>query len=189
MSLAGLKKKPAKAKRVVGLDLNSSKMAFSIFDDGSLVEFGEVQFPGANVFERLISANEIVSALRGRVDADKIVFEQAIYVNNQKTVVILAYMYGAIVSALAKRGNIVEAIGPTEWGKKIGNNGVSRADREKFKKNNPGKSKSWYDTQFREMRKQITKDWVESALGVDTSNLNDDICDAIAIGFTASSKE
>lgn len=184
--IADLKKKAPLVKRVIGLDLNSSKMAFSIFDDKKLVKYGEVNFPGKTLFERLNSANKIVYALKKNLQADKIVFESAIYVNNRKTVVSLAYMYGAVVSTLAEPNVEIDELGPTEWGKAIGNSGVSRKDREAFKRANPGKSKSWYDVQFRDQRKQITKDWVASTFSIDTQNLSDDVCDAIAVGAVSS---
>lgn len=185
MKLTDLKRQPKEANRVIGLDLNSSKMAFSIFDDKRLIKYGEVEFPGKTLFQRLNSANKIISILRDELQADKIVFESAIYVNNRKTVISLAYMYGAVVSTLAEPEVEIGELGPTEWGKAIGNNGISQKERAAFKRANPGKTKGWYDQQFREQRKQITKNWVQDTFGIDTSNLSDDVCDAIAVGAVA----
>lgn len=186
MAITDLQKKGPAVKRIIGLDLNSNKMAFSIFDNKKLVKYGEVIFPGGTLFQRLNSANKIVTLLRDNLQADKIVFESAIYVNNRKTVVSLAYMYGAVVSALANPEVEIDELGPTEWGKAIGNSGLSRQEKTELKKINPGKSKGWYDKQFREARKQITKDWVAKNFLINTTNLSDDVCDAIAVGAVSS---
>lgn len=186
--ITDLVKRPAEVSRLIGLDINSNKMAFAIFDDKKLVKYGEVEFPGKTIFQRLNSANKIVGLLRDELDADKVVFESAIYVNNRKTVITLAYMYGAVVSTLASHDVEISELSPTEWGKAIGNSGMSRQDREIFKKDNPGKTKSWYDQQFRLKRKAITKDWVASSFGIDVTDLSDDVCDAIAIGAVSSGR-
>lgn len=180
MTLASLKKSRP-IRRIMGLDLSTHSMAFSIFEDGKLVKWGEVNFPGKTAFERLHEAGEIVRQIASHLRVDKIVFEGAVFVQNKKTVIALAYSYGAIVSALAYSGVVIEEVSPMTWQNKIGNKSLSKVEKSKIQSDHPGKSKSWYDNLYRETRKERTRQWVRDTY--DIHKASDNLNDAIGVGY------
>ena len=170
----------------MGADCSTNTLAFGIFDDGKLVKWGEITFNGNTVFERLADGQAKVSALREQLDVDLVAIEGAVYVQNKKTVILLAYSFGAIISALVQSGARVVEVAPMTWQNAIGNKTLTRAEKDAIVDANPGKSKSWYSGAYRKFRKQRTADWVEKNLGPKIDN--DNVTDAIALGWTAVNK-
>lgn len=186
MSLFDLIKKPG-VKRVMGADCSTQSFAFSIFDDGELVQWGEIKFTGSTVFERLADGQDKVRAMRDLLQVDKVVIEGAIYVQNKKTVILLAYAFGAIISALVQSGAEVSEVSPMTWQAAIGNKPLTKAEKAAIIEANPGKSKTWYSAANRNFRKNRTREWVKENLGPDIDN--DNVTDAIALGWVASHKD
>lgn len=182
MSIFDLIKKPG-VKRVMGADCSTQSFAFSIFDDGELVQWGEIKFVGKNVFERLADGQDKVRALRDVLQVDKVVIEGAVYVQNKKTVILLAYAFGAIISALVQSGAEVVEMSPMTWQSRIGNKVLTKAEKAAIVEANPGKSKTWYTAANRDFRKNRTREWVKKTLGPDIDN--DNVTDAIALGWVA----
>ena len=172
-----------KNKRIMGVDCSTNSFAFSIFEDGRLVQWGEVEFEGNNVFSRLADGQNKVRALRDKLQADGVVIESAIFVQNKKTVILLAYSFGAIIAALVNSGSEVTEVAPITWQNAIGNKALTKAEKEKIKKDNPDKSVSWYKNKQRLVRKDRTRQWVKDKFGVDVES--DNVTDAIAIGWVA----
>ena len=170
-------------KRVIGVDASTNSFAFCIYDHTGPVRWGEVNFKGSSVFERLAYAQQNISAMRSNLEADLIVFESAIYVQNKKTVILLAYAFGAIISALMTTGARVEQMNPLEWQNAIGNKVLSRDEKKAITDATPGKSKTWYSAKFRDFRKQRTMDWVSQTFGITVSS--DNVSDAIALAHVA----
>lgn len=167
-------------KRVMGVDCSTKSFAFSIFDDGQLVKYGEIFFDGSTVFHRLADGQRKVRAIRDHLKPDLVVFESAVMVRNQKTVISMAYAFGAIIAALIDGGAEVVEVVPTKWQYYIKNMALTKGEKEKIKKDNPGKSASWYQNAGRELRKQRTKDWVLKEYGVSIES--DNISDSIGLG-------
>lgn len=168
-------------KRVMGVDCSTQSFAFSIFDDGVLVQWGEIEFVGKTVFERLADGQAKVSALKSSLVADRVMIESAVFVQNKKTVILLAYAFGAIISALVNNGAVVDEANPLLWQRYIGNPPLTRAEKESIVKGNPGKSKSWYSAKYRDFRKNRTRQWVKKKFGLDIES--DNITDAIGLGY------
>src|SRR5688572_17943787 len=114
-------------------------------DKDGPVRWGELKFKGGSVFERLAYAQRNVAAMKQTLKADLVVFEGAIYVQNKRTVIMLAYAFGAVISALMNDGAKVEEVSPLEWQNYIGNKALTRVEKDDIRTRNPGKSKSWYD--------------------------------------------
>lgn len=186
MNIFDLVKKPG-VQRVMGADCSTHSFAFSIFDDGKLVQWGEIKFKGNSVFERLADGQKKVSALKEFLDVDLVAIEAAVYVQNKKTVILLAYAFGAIISALVQSGAKVIEIPPMEWQNAIGNKVLTKAEKSAIVEANPGKSKSWYSNANRNFRKARTARWVAMTLGPEIDN--DNVTDAIALGWVAVQKE
>lgn len=179
--------KKADAVRVMGVDCSTKSFAFSIFDNGELVQFGEIEFFGNTVFQRLHDGQEKVRALRDQLEIDYVVIESAVFVQNKKTVVLLAYSFGAIIAALMSSGAEVIEMAPMTWQNYIGNKVLTKAEKAAIMEANPGKSKSWYSNAFRDYRKARTAAWVSAKFGYDIDN--DNVTDAIALGWVGATKE
>lgn len=176
-----IKGTPKTYKRVMGVDASSNSFAFSIFEDGQLIEWGEIEFKGDSVFKRLHDGQNKLKGLAKRLQVDLIVFESAVFVNNKKTVVLLAYTFGAVVAALMDSGADVKEVPPITWQNAIGNKALNKDEKAAIQKANPGKSKSWYSNKYREERKDRTRQWVKKTFGLEIES--DNITDSIGVGY------
>ena len=176
--------KPA-PRRIMGADCSTQSFAFSIFQDGELESWGEIHFAGATPFHRLADAQRKIRAFKDQFSVDMVYIESAVYVQNKKTVILLAYAFGAIMAALIDNGAAdVEQVSPLEWQRAIGNPPLTKAEKEVINKANPDRSKSWLSNAYREFRKDRTRQWVNNKFG--TSIQSDNVTDAIAIGAVQS---
>jgi hypothetical protein len=154
-------------------------LAFCLYDSTGPTKWGEVKFKGNNVFERIADGQAKVSASLNGLQPDLIIFESAVFIQNKKTVVLLAYAYGAIVAALMQPGIVVEEIPPITWQNAIGNKSFTKEEKAKVKRDFPDQKVAWYQSKLRDMRKQRTMDWVKAQYGIDVTN--DNVGDAIAV--------
>lgn len=171
---------------VLGVDCSTQSFAFCKVDKNGPIRWGEINFKGGSVFERLAYGQKAVAAFKQYLEADLVVFEGAIYVQNKKTVILLAYAFGAVISALINDGATVEEISPMEWQNAIGNKVLTKAEKDKIIAENPGKSAAWYKDTNRKFRKQRTMDWVKDTYGIDVES--DNVSDAIALAHVAFNK-
>lgn len=172
------------AKRVLGIDCSTNSLAFAVFEDRKLINWGEIQFGKGDMFHRMNNANRVVNASLDHdyfKDIDEVFFEAATFIQNKKTVILLAYAFGAAVSPFIKPGVKVIDVPPTSWQNYIGNKAWTAAEKSKVRLDNPGKSESWYKEQLRKMRKQRTKDWVKEEFGMAVDS--DNVSDAIGVGW------
>lgn len=167
-----------KHERVVGLDLSTNAIAYSLFIEGELKEWGRWEFKG-DTDSRLKQASRVAMQLGLRLKPDKIVYEAAAYVNNRKTVITLAMFYGAIVSGLAWKHTVIKSVPAITWQNAIGNKSLTKAEKAQIRLATPEKSAVWYKNAEREFRKQRTIQWVEKTYGVKLTD--DDVADAIAL--------
>lgn len=175
-----------KIKTVLGIDASTNSVAFCLYDETGPTKWGEIVFDGTNVFERLADAQGKVGAGLANLHPDLIIFESAVFIQNKKTVVLLAYAFGAIVGAIMKPGVRVEEIPPITWQNAIGNKPLTKAEKDAFKRANPDRKVSWYSNEFRKIRKQRTMDWVKAKFGIDVPN--DNVGDAIAVAHVGYDK-
>lgn len=171
---------------VMGIDCSSKTFAFSVFEQGNLVMWGEIDFYGSNLYERMGSGQRRIAAFAQRLKVDKVVYESAVQVQNRKTVIDLAYSYGAAISPFIKPGVAVDTVSPMTWQNAIGNKSFSASEKAAVKKEYPDKSDTWIKNKIREMRKQRTIDWVKKEFGIEVES--DNVSDAIALGWYAAVK-
>lgn len=165
--------------RVIGLDLSTNAIAFSLFVDGKLVYWGKLNMTGP-AHLRNMQANRYARWMKDFLQPDLIVYESAVYIQNKKTVIALAYAFGAVVSSLTGPDTEVKQLTPTEWQAAIGNGPLTKAEKLEIRKATPDKSEVWYKDAGRQFRKQRTRKWVEKTYGIDIDD--DDVTDAISIG-------
>lgn len=175
-----------KAKRVIGIDASTNSLAFAVFEGEKPITCGEVKFKGSTVFERLEDAKKKTAALvdAGVLKADYIAIESAIMVRNIQTAIDLAYVYGAIIGELMAFNPQVEKVAPISWQSGIGNPNLKKAEKEQIQKDFPGKSKTWYGTKGREIRKQRTLAIAREFFSIPSGS--DNIGDAVGLALFTS---
>ena len=118
------------------------------------------------------------------VQVDAIIIEQTIYANSPKTAANLALSQGALLGAARIAGiKLVGSTSPMVWQNFIGNKRLSPIEKLEIIEKYPGKSKSWLKQQERNLRKGRTIKFVNTYF--DLSVDDDDVADAIAIGYWA----
>lgn len=165
--------------RVLAIDCSTKSLAFAMFDGTKLESYGEVTFPGKSTFERLGVGQEIMRQLQDKFNPDKIVFEGAVYVQNKKTVILLAMALGAFVSPIVGDAQVVE-VAPISWQNAIGNKPLTKEEKAVIKENNPDQSETWLKEAGRQERKRRTMDFINKTYGIMIES--DNISDAIGLG-------
>jgi hypothetical protein len=112
---------------------------------------------------------------------DAIVIEHTVFMNSPKTAADLALVQGAVLGAAGVK--IIRSVAPITWQNFIGNKKLSKEEKYELKKNNPGKSDSWYKAQEREIRKARTIRFAD--VQYDRILSDNDIADSIGIGHYA----
>lgn len=170
-----------KAQRVAGLDCSTRSLAYAVWDGGPIT-CGEVMFEGATVFERLKDAKKKTAELvrSGVLKADYIAIESAVMVKSVQVAIDLAYVYGAVIGELMEHNPEVHKVAPISWQSGIGNPNLKKDEKEQIKKDNPGKTATWYSNQGRKIRKARTLQIVGKYF---TTGDNDNIGDACGLAM------
>ena len=99
----------------------------------------------------------------------------------------LSLVQGAIIAAAQVAGiKTVKTVAPMAWQNYVGTKLLSAAEKQSIEKKNPDKSKSWYKSKQRELRKKKTMDYVNKRYGIKIDD--DDVADAIGIGSYVSDR-
>ena len=173
-----------KPANLFAIDSSTNSIAFSHYIDGELKKYGKIRFQGQDVYQKAGDACQKVYAYSKAYDIENVVIESAIYANSPKTAMQLAIVQGAIIGALSVNGvTRVLSTSPVQWQNWIGNKRLTDAEKTKIRSRTPGKSNSWYKNQERLFRKQRTMNIIN--LQFDTNIDDDDVADAVAIGWFA----
>jgi Holliday junction resolvasome RuvABC endonuclease subunit len=168
--------------KVLGIDASTRSLAFCLFDNKKVIEYGEIDFEGADVYERIFDAKKKTKAINHRFTTDFIALEAAVMVRSANTGLKMAYIFGAIMGELIDDGKKVVEVHPITWQSYIGNKNFTKAQKQEVKEIYPGKTENWYKSKIREIRKNKTIDFCRS-LGVFTDS--DNVADACGIGWYA----
>lgn len=166
----------------MGIDASTHTIAYCIFDGESPVEWGEINFDGGDVYQRVLDAKRKVRALREHFNTDFVVLEAAVMVRSANTGLKMAYIFGAIMGELLENGAEVLEVHPITWQSFIGNKNFTKAQKEQVIKDNPNRSDNWIKAHIREMRKQKTINFMKD-IGVDTES--DNVADAAGVAWYA----
>lgn len=172
-----------KSKSIVGMDLSTNSIAYAKFVDGKPVTCGEIKIVGANIYEKINDARKKTQALFniGVLEADFICVEKAVFVNNMSVVIKLANVFGAVMSVLLQNGAQVVEKTPLDWQRSIGNPTLTKFEKAAIMKKTPGKTKSWYSTEARKIRKQRTLDIAQQYFKIGDNS--DNVGDAVGISL------
>jgi Holliday junction resolvasome RuvABC endonuclease subunit len=180
MSIAKLAKKSA--HKVLGIDASTNSIAFCLMDEKTPVKWGEINFEGADVYERILDAKRKIKAFKGSLSFDFVVIEAAISVRSVHTGIKMAYVFGAIIGELLDDGVKVVEVHPITWQSYIGNKNFTKIEKQAVKDEFPGKSENWYKGKIREIRKQRTLDFART-IGIEVQS--DNVSDAAGIAWYA----
>jgi Holliday junction resolvasome RuvABC endonuclease subunit len=170
-----------KPKPVMGIDCSTHSFAFAIIDDGVLIKWGEVDFSGSSIYERILNARKIVDSIAKELPVSSVAIESAIVVKSVQVAIKMAYVFGAVMSSILTENMSVIEVSPISWQSFIGNKVLTRAEKLQIQNEFPGKSKSWYTSQYRKVRKARTIQWVKDTFGIDVKS--DNVADAIGISY------
>ena len=142
MSIADLVKE--KAHKVLGIDASTNSFAFCLMHNDKPVKWGEVNFEGADVYERLHDAKVKIRSFKRHLDYDFIAIEAAVSVKSVQTGLKMAYIFGTIIGELMHDNIKVVEVHPITWQSYIGNKNFTKAEKEMVRLEFPGKSDNWY---------------------------------------------
>lgn len=172
--------------KICSIDASTNSLAFAIFHNGKLVKHGKIKFEGLNIYSKIKdSAKKAVAFFEiFKQDIEAIVIEHTVYLNSPKTAADLALVQGALLGAAAQNGiRLAGSINPIAWQTFIGNGKLTKDDKLKIRKDNPGKSESWYKNFERDFRKLRTIKITN--IMYDINNQDNDVADAIGVGHYA----
>lgn len=167
----------------MGVDASTNSIAYSIIDKGTLIEYGEIEFEGSNIYERILDAKKKMRALQYRFNVDYIALEAAVMVRSASTGIKMAYVFGAIMGELLENGSEVIEVHPLKWQGFIGNPNLTNGEKIQIRKEFPGKTDNWYRAKNREIRKEKTLDWARKKFKIQLES--DNVGDAIGIAWYA----
>lgn len=184
--MVNLSKMNPRPHKICSIDASTNSLAFAIFNEDSLVKFGKINFSGINTYAKVADASRKCASFFEllREEIDSIIIEHTVYLNSPKTAADLALVQGALLGAAAQNGiRISGSINPIAWQTFIGNGKLNKEEKLQIRKDNPGKSESWYKNFEREFRKLRTIRVTNIAYDID--NDDNDVADAIGVGHYA----
>ena len=180
MSLAKLV--DLRGSRVLGIDASTNSFAFCLMDGKKAVRWGEINFEGNDVYQRILDAKRKIKSFKNELNFDFVVIEAAISVKSVHTGIKMAYVFGAIMGELLTDGVEVVEVHPITWQSYIGNKNFTKNEKQAVRDEFPGKSDNWYKGKIREIRKQRTLDFART-LGIEVQS--DNVSDAAGIAWYA----
>jgi len=173
-----------KPNTICSIDASTNSLAFAIFSGNNLEQFGKLNFQGFNTYAKVKDAARKTLAFFKQFKIDAIVIEHTVFINSPKTAADLALVQGAMLGAAGIAGiKVAGAVNPISWQTFIGNGKTTKDAKFLIRKNNPGKSESWYKNFDRESRKQKTINFIN--INYDVNIIDNDVADAIGIGHWA----
>jgi Holliday junction resolvasome RuvABC endonuclease subunit len=174
----------SKPKTICSIDAITNSLAFAIFSENTLQQFGKINFQGVSTYAKVKDAARKTLAFFKQFKIDAIVIEHTVFINSPKTAADLALVQGAMLGAAGIAGiRVAGSVNPISWQSFIGNGKVTKDAKVIIRKENPGKSESWYKNFERESRKQKTISFI--SINYDIVVEDNDVADAIGIGHWA----
>ncbi len=157
MTLASLKK--TQANRVLGIDASTNSIAFCLMENDVPLKWGKINLSGEDIYDKIHNAKVKMALMLDELKSDYIVVEGAVFVKSADAVIKLSYVYGVVIAELMSTGAKVITIAPSSWQAYIGNKNPTKEEKAAIRLKSPGYADSWYQNQFRNMRKQRTVDY------------------------------
>lgn len=153
--------------KVVGIDMSSSKTGISLFVDGKyaghvLIDLHKIKDSDDRMRKMMQGIKEQLIIYK----PDAIVMEECLMTNNIKTVKILSYIAGTIISWADENRVAFIFQMPTEWRKKVGIEQNKKIKREQLKQEAVAMVKDKFNL-------DVTDDEAEAILLAFSANVND----------------
>lgn len=171
------------AYSVMGIDASTHSLAFGVFKDGGLAQYGKINFEGNSSYERLADSQNKILALADDFNVDYIAIEKAIMVRSTDTAIKLGMAIGVIIASVLDKGTEVVEVAPISWQSYIGNTNYNKTQKGAIRREFPGRSDSWVKNKIRERRKQYTIDYCNKKFQISVDD--NDVSDAIGIAWYA----
>ena len=170
---------------VFAIDASTNNLAFAIFNNKKLISTGKINFVGKNNYDKVSDACKKLNSFFKLYDiVDAIVIEHTVFMNSPKVAADLALVQGAILGAAGINNiKIAGSVSPITWQNYLGNKRLTPKEKQDIFLEFPGKSKAWYKTHEREIRKQKTIKFINTYY--DKSIDDNDIADACGVGHWA----
>jgi hypothetical protein len=177
--------KTGKPQRICAIDASTNSLAFAVYKNTDLEEFGKINFEGKDIYQKVGDAAVKTRAyFKDFMVVDAIVIEHTVFMNSPKTAADLALVQGALLGAAAMCGiTTVGRVSPITWQNYLGNKKLTKEEQLLLRSKNPGKSDSWYKTYERQFRKERTIKLIE--INYDKTINDNDVADACGIGHWA----
>jgi hypothetical protein len=177
--------KTGNPERICAIDASTNSLAFAVYENKNLKEFGKINFQGSDIYQKVGDAAVKTRAyFKDFMKADAIVIEHTVFMNSPKTAADLALVQGALLGAAAMCGiTTVGRVSPITWQNYLGNKKLTKEEQLLLRSKNPGKSDSWYKTYERQFRKERTIKLIE--INYDKTINDNDVADACGIGHWA----
>jgi hypothetical protein len=177
--------KTGNPERICAIDASTNSLAFAVYENKNLKEFGKINFEGNDIYQKVGDAAVKTRAyFKDFMKADAIVIEHTVFMNSPKTAADLALVQGALLGAAAMCGiTTVGRVSPITWQNYLGNKRLTKEEQLLLRSKNPGKSDSWYKTYERQFRKERTIKLIE--INYDKTINDNDVADACGIGHWA----
>jgi Holliday junction resolvasome RuvABC endonuclease subunit len=174
-----------KPDTVFAIDASTNNLAFAVFYKKELVSTGKLKFEGKNNYDKVADAcKKLNSFFTVYNNIDAIVIEHTVFMNSPKTAADLALVQGAILGAAGIHGiKIAGSVSPITWQNYLGNKRLTSQEKQAIILEFPDKSKAWYKSYERELRKQKTIKFVNTYY--DKQIEDNDVADAVGIGHWA----
>jgi hypothetical protein len=177
--------KIGKPERICAIDASTNSLAFAVYENKNLKEFGKINFEGSDIYQKVGDAAVKTKAyFKDFMNAEAIVIEHTVFMNSPKTAADLALVQGALLGAAAMCGiTTVGRVSPITWQNYLGNKKLTKEEQLLLRSKNPGKSDSWYKSYERQFRKERTIKLIE--INYDKTINDNDVADACGIGHWA----
>lgn len=120
-----------KPKNVCSIDASTNSLAFAIFSDNALQQFGKINFQGINTYAKVKDAARKTLAFFKNFKIDAIVIEHTVFINSPKTAADLALVQGAMLGAAGIAGiKVAGSVNPISWQSFIGNPKLTPAEKK-----------------------------------------------------------
>jgi len=174
-----------KPDTICAIDASTNSLAFAVYNQDNLMEFGKINFDGKDIYQKVGDAAIKTRAyFKDFMKADAIVIEHTVFMNSPKTAADLALVQGALLGAAAMSGiTTVGKVSPITWQNYMGNKKISKDEQLYIRSQNPGKSVSWYKAFERNLRKERTIKFINTIY--DKTISDNDVADACGIGHWA----
>jgi Holliday junction resolvasome RuvABC endonuclease subunit len=177
--------KTSQPDTIFAIDASTNSLAFAVFNKKELISTGKIKFEGNTSYEKVADACRKINSFFSIYNAvDAIVIEHTVFMNSPKVAADLALVQGAILGAAGINGiKIPGSVSPITWQNFLGNKRFTIKEKQDIVQEFPGKSKAWYKTHERELRKQKTISFINTYY--DKSIDDNDVADACGIGHWA----